>query len=132
MAKEYETKKHIKFIEIHVTCPNINTAEKIANTLVNNKYAACVQIMSMWKSVYLWNGKIEKNDEILLIIKTRSRYFNKIEKAVKEIHPYTTPEIIALPIIKENEDYIRWIDESLGLKTIDFENDKSVKVKKAK
>jgi len=47
MTKEYETKKYVKFIEIHITCPNTNTAEKIANTLVNNKYAACVQIMSM-------------------------------------------------------------------------------------
>ncbi len=129
MAKEYETKKYIKFIEIHITCPNNETAERIANKLVNNKLVACAQILDTGKSVYLWNGKIEKQNEILVILKTRARYFNRIEKEVKQIHPYTTPEIIALPIVKANDEYLRWIDESLWLKVIDFENDK---VKKAK
>jgi len=127
MAKEYETKKYVKYIEIHITCPNTETAERIANNLVNNKYAACVQILDTGKSVYLWNWKIEKQNEVLLLVKTRWRYFKRIEKTVRELHPYTTPEIIALPIIKANDEYTRWIDESLGLKIVDFENDKTVK-----
>jgi len=124
--KEYQTKKYVKYTEIHITCPNMETAERIANHLVNHKYAACVQIIDTAKSVYLWNGKIEKQNEVLLIAKTRGRYFKKIEKTVKDLHPYTTPEIIALPIIKANDEYTRWIDESLGLKIIDFENDKAI------
>jgi periplasmic divalent cation tolerance protein len=71
MTKEYETKKYVKFIEVHITCPNMETAERIANSIVSNKYAACVQIMDLAKSVYVWNGKIEKEKEILLIAKTR-------------------------------------------------------------
>ena len=118
--KEYQTRKYVKYIQIHITCPNTDTADKIANYLVWNKLVACVNILPMQKSVYLWNWKIEKQEEILLIAKTRWRFFPKIEKIVKEMHPYTTPEIIALPIIKANNEYIRWIDESLWLKIVDF------------
>jgi len=125
MIKEYKTKKYVKFVEIHITCPNMEIAERISNNLVSNKYVSCVQVTELNKSIYLWNGKIEKQEEILLIAKTRARYFKIIEKAVKELHPYTTPEIIALPIIKANDEYIRWIDESLWLKVVDFENDKT-------
>ena len=127
MTKEYETRKQVKYVEIHITCPNMDTAERIANNLVNKKYAACVQIIDTWKSVYLWNWKIEKQNEVLILVKTRGRYFKRIENSVKELHPYTTPEIIALPIIKANDEYTRWIDESLGLKIVDFENDRTVK-----
>jgi len=127
MTKEYKTKKYVKYIELHISCPNMEIAERIANNLVQNKLVACAQMLNIGKSMYLWNWKIEKNEEILLLAKTRWRYFNKIEKSIKKVHPYTTPEIIALPIVKVNDEYARWIDESLGLKTIDFENDKVVK-----
>ena len=129
MVKEYKTKKYVKYIEIHVTCPNMEIAERIANSLVNDKYVACAQILDTWKSVYLWNWKIEKQNEILLLLKTRWRYFKKIEKTIKELHPYTTPEIIAIPIIKANDEYVKWIDESLWLKIIDFEKDKVIEKK---
>jgi len=125
--KEYSTRKYIKYVQISITCPNIETADKISTALVNRKLVSCVQITDTIKSVYLWNWKIEKNHELILTAKTRARYFLTIEKTVKELHPYTTPEIIALPIIKWSDEYLRWIDESLWLKTVDFKDNVVVK-----
>lgn len=121
MSKSYKIKKYIRYIEIKTTCPNMDTTEKIANSLVANKLVSCVNIQKFEKSIYLWNWKIEKKEEYLLTMKTRWRFFKKIEKIIKELHTYTTPEIIAIPIIKWNEEYLRWIDQSLWLNAIEFE-----------
>ena len=121
MTKEYKIKKYIRYVEIKNTCPNMDTAEKIANSLVANKLVSCVNIQKFEKSIYLWNWKIEKKEEYLLTMKTRWRFFKKIEKIIKELHTYTTPEIIAIPIIKWNEEYLRWIDQSLWLNAVEFE-----------
>jgi len=126
MTKEYQSKKYVKYIQIQIACPNDEIADRIANYLVANKIVACIQIIPMSKSMYLWNWQIEIENEILLVAKTRWKYFSKIEKIVKEIHSSHNPEIIALPIVKISDDYALKIDEALWLKTIDFEDNKTI------
>ena len=101
------------YIVVFCTCPNLETSEKIANHLIDNKIAACVNITSPVSSVYLWQGTVERDTEYLLIIKTKIQLFEKLEKEIKSLHPYTVPEIIALPIILGSKDYLSWIDENV-------------------
>lgn len=98
-----------KFIQVVTTAPNKSCAEKIARVLIKKRLAACVQIAGPVKSIYRWKGKIEKAGEWFCIIKTRARAFNKVEKAIREIHPYEVPEIIAIPITQLSKDYLNWL-----------------------
>lgn len=89
-------------------------AKRIANALVREKLAACVNIVPMVSSVYRWKGKIMKDEEALMVIKTKSSLFMKIVKRIKSLHSYAVPEIIELKITKGNKDYLNWITESTG------------------
>jgi periplasmic divalent cation tolerance protein len=104
------------YIVVFVTTPDKDTAEKLALKLVENKLAACVNITEQVKSVYFWQGNIENEKESLMIIKSREDLFEKLEQFVKENHPYTVPEIVALPIIKGSSEYLNWIDETVNRK----------------
>jgi len=95
-----------------ITVP-VDRGEEVANFIVENKLGACVNVVKEVNSLYWWKGKIERDKESLLIVKTSAERFRKLVEKVKEIHPYTVPEIIALPIIGGNPDYLNWIDESL-------------------
>jgi len=98
---------------VFITTP-AGKGEEIAQKLVEEKLAACVNVVDKVSSLYWWQGKIEKDKENLLVVKTKADLFKKLVKRVKEIHPYTVPEIIALPIVDGNEDYLSWIDESVN------------------
>ncbi len=98
------------YIVILVTTSNAAEAEKIASTLVAQREAACVNIVSGISSRFWWEGKIDSAEEALLIIKTRKSLLNEVVRAVKGIHSYKVPEIIALPILGGNQDYLDWID----------------------
>jgi periplasmic divalent cation tolerance protein len=100
------------YVVILITAPQKNTKD-IAEVLLQEKLVACVNIIEEISSMYWWQGKIEKDKEGLLILKTKEELIDKLIERVKEIHPYTVPEIIALPIIKGNNDYLNWIDESI-------------------
>ncbi len=102
------------YVVVFVTCPDRDVGKKIAKALVKDKFAACVNIVDGLSSTYYWQGKIVEDNEVLLIIKTREDHYEKLEKFIKEIHPYTVPEIIAMPIIKGSQDYLNWIDETLS------------------
>jgi len=106
----------MEYIVIFITVPSIDIGQQIADKLVEEKLAACVNITSKINSVYFWQGNIEKDDEFLLIIKSRKDKFEKLEKTVKKIHPYSVPEIIAMPIVLGSKDYLNWIDETLNRK----------------
>jgi len=95
-----------------VTAPNVSQAKKIAHFLLKEKLVACVNIINNLESFFWWQGKIDRAKESLLIIKTKKSLVGKLIKAVKSKHPYSVPEIIALPIILGNKDYLSWIDES--------------------
>ena len=102
------------FIVVFITTSNESETRKIANALVKQKKAACVNIIPKVKSLFWWQGKIDSANESLLVIKSEKRLLNDIIKLVKKFHSYTVPEIIALPIIGGNEDYLAWLSESLA------------------
>lgn len=100
------------YIIIFITTPNKKEAERIAAGLIKSRLAACVNILQNVHSLFWWQGKMDSAKEALLIIKTRKALINKLIKKVKALHSYQVPEIIALPIILGNKEYLRWIDES--------------------
>lgn len=102
----------MKYIVIFITACSIAEARKIAKDLVSRKLAACVNIVPRMESVYTWKGKTEVAREALLIAKSKKNLFSKIEKAVKGLHSYECPEIIALPIVDGSKEYLKWIEES--------------------
>ena len=92
------------------TCPDLNTAQKIARLLVENKHAACVNVLPGITSVYTWNDQVETAEEHLLVIKSSSQSYQAIENTIRSNHPYEVPEIIALPIDRVLPEYINWIN----------------------
>lgn len=91
------------------TCPDAETANKIATALVEEGLAACVNIHSPMKSVYRWHGKTETATESQMIIKSLVKHYSDIEKRIVELHPYELPEIIAVTIVAGLEPYLAWI-----------------------
>ena len=102
------------FIQISTTTETKEQAQKIAQYLVEQKLAACVQVTGPIESLYRWKGKIETANEWLCLIKTREDLFDKVETAIKKLHSYETPEIIAVPIVKGSKEYLNWIDDELS------------------
>ena len=95
-----------------VTCGSEEEALKIANALVQEHLAACVNLISPIRSIYRWEGKIWDEKEWLLIIKTQKQRFDELEQKVKSLHSYAVPEIISLPIIEGAISYLNWIKEN--------------------
>lgn len=108
MVKESE--KRVVFI----TASNKDEARKIATSLVEENLAACVSIIPKILSIYRWEGKVAEEEELLLIAKTSEEKFAALSQAVKKLHSYETPEIIAVPVVDGLKSYLDWIDESLG------------------
>lgn len=94
-----------------ITTGSTEEAQKIARALVEERLAACVNIVAPVQSVYRWQGEIQTDQEALLIVKTTTEAMEKLAKRVKQLHSYELPEVIALPILAGAEDYLRWIDE---------------------
>ena len=99
-------------IVVLITAPNREEAIRLADTLVGAHLAACVQLLPEMESVYRWEGKIERQPEILLLIKTTRARFDELEREVRALHSYDTPEIVALPIVAGSEPYLRWLREN--------------------
>ncbi|MFH2138958.1 MAG: divalent-cation tolerance protein CutA [Candidatus Omnitrophota bacterium] len=99
------------YIIVFVTASSAEEAGKLSKALIDHKLAACVNTAPV-ASVFTWQGKTEKAEEILMIIKTRADLFEKLETLVKKEHSYDVPEIIAIPIFAGSKDYLDWIDES--------------------
>lgn len=94
-----------------VTVPNIEEGKKIANILVESRLAACVNIIQNVFSIYRWKGNIERETELLLIIKTTEKNSDLLIQKVREIHSYSNPECVAFKIEKGSKKYLDWIDE---------------------
>jgi periplasmic divalent cation tolerance protein len=101
------------YIQVMTTTETKEEAEKIAQYLVEQKLAACVQITGPIASTYRWKGKVENAQEWLCLIKTREELYDKVETAIKKLHSYETPEIFAVPIIKGSSEYLSWLDDVL-------------------
>jgi periplasmic divalent cation tolerance protein len=95
-----------------ITAPSKEVGREIANLLLEQKLAACVNILSPINSLYIWEGKINDDEEALLVVKTRADLLKDgLIPAVKAVHPYEVPEIIALPVFMGLESYLEWIEE---------------------
>ena len=103
----------MSFIQVMTTTETKEQAQVIAKHLVEAKLAACVQITGQIESIYHWKGKVENAQEWLCLIKTQDDLYNKVEAAIKSLHPYETPEIIAVPIVKGSKEYLKWMDYEL-------------------
>jgi periplasmic divalent cation tolerance protein len=97
------------------TCPNQKIAEALAKHLITEQLAACVNILPGITSVYAWQGQVETAQEHLLLIKSHSQLYAALEAAIKQLHPYEVPEVIALPIECGATDYLKWIDACLHI-----------------
>jgi periplasmic divalent cation tolerance protein len=101
------------YVQVFTTTERKEDAERIAKTLLEARLAACIQIVGPVSSSYWWRGRLEKAEEWLCIIKSRSDLYDEVEKIIKENHPYEVPEIIATPIISGSRNYLDWMDEEL-------------------
>ena len=102
-------------IIILITANDAEEAQNIAELLLEQRLAACVNIVPDINSSFWWEGKLDKASESLLIIKTQAKKLPEIIQSVKTVHSNTIPEIIALPIIGGNQDYLDWIDNEVSV-----------------
>ena len=96
------------------TCPDAGHADTIMTALLEQQLAACVNRVPGVASMYRWQGRVEHDDEVLLVIKTAMRHFDELEKTIRELHPADVPEIIGLPIVMGSQPYLDWIEESIA------------------
>jgi periplasmic divalent cation tolerance protein len=96
-----------------VTTPNKDEAASIADALVSQRLAACVNIIPAIESIYRWEGKVTHDSEALMIIKTTDERYLELERRVKELHSYSIPEVVAVKIERVSSDYLKWLNESL-------------------
>jgi periplasmic divalent cation tolerance protein len=96
-------------IVVFMTAADGEEAARLADMLVGAHLAACVQIMPHMESVYRWQGQIERANEVLLIAKTAASKFEELEREVRALHSYETPEIVAIPIIAGSAAYLEWL-----------------------
>jgi periplasmic divalent cation tolerance protein len=101
-------------IVVFITASDEDEAARIARVLVEARLSGCVNIIKNIRSIYSWQGKIEDEKEVLMVAKTQKPLFDSLIKRVKELHSYTVPEIIALPITQGSEDYLKWLKEVTG------------------
>jgi uncharacterized protein involved in tolerance to divalent cations/ADP-ribose pyrophosphatase YjhB (NUDIX family) len=103
-----------EFIVVYVTAGSADEADRLARSLVDERLAACVNRIKSVQSVYRWQGKVEQSEEELLIIKTSRDRFAALEKRVRELHSYSVPEVIALPVIEGSSNYLKWLKEQVA------------------
>ncbi len=98
-------------IQVFVSCESRKQAKTMVESLLNDQIVACGQIGPKVESFYRWQGQIERANECLLILKTQSQHYAAIERLIKDLHSYDTPEIIAIPITHGSTEYLKWINE---------------------
>ncbi|MDX2144238.1 MAG: divalent-cation tolerance protein CutA [Rhodospirillaceae bacterium] len=101
-------------IMVYVTTSNRGEAEAIAEALVQDRLAACVNVLGPIRSIYRWQGQVEKADETVLIAKTRAELFDEVRAKVKSMHSYDVPCIVAYPMVNGYGPYLEWIDAETG------------------
>jgi periplasmic divalent cation tolerance protein len=99
---------------VFVTTPNNDEAARIADALVSERLAACVNIVGAVHSIYLWEEKVTRDSETLMIIKTTDERYAELERRVRQLHSYSTPEVVALRIERGSEQYLNWLRGSTG------------------
>lgn len=100
-------------VVVLMTAADEPEAGRIAEMLVGKRLAACVQILAGMQSIYVWQGEVQREREVLLLAKTVRSKFDELEREVRAIHSYETPEIVALPVAGVSEPYLKWLTSSL-------------------
>lgn len=101
------------FLLVFCTCPNTETAEKLATQVVEQRLAACVNVIPGLQSIFRWQEKIENVPEVLLLIKTTASNYAALESFLKDNHPYECPEIIGLPFELGYKGYLQWLNTNV-------------------
>ena len=96
------------------TCPDRDTALRLADAAVRDRLAACVNLLPGVESVYEWNGRLERAHEVLLLAKTTSQAYPALETLWRSDHPYELPEVIAVPVSSGSESYLQWIEHAVS------------------
>lgn len=97
-----------------VTAPDMETAARLGRVLVEERLAACANLVPGAVSVYRWKGAVEQSDEVLMIVKSRVEAFERIRGRVVELHPYDTPEIVALEVGAVDSRFAAWVRDAVG------------------
>jgi len=105
--------QQIDYIVVFITAPNAEEAQTIARTLLKRRRAACVNIVPGVHSQFWWKDKLDSAEECLLVVKTKSSLLPDIVKSVKKLNSNSVPEVIAMPIIGGNPDYLEWLDNEV-------------------
>jgi periplasmic divalent cation tolerance protein len=101
-------------LSVHVTAKDEGEARLIARTIVEKRLAACVNIMPNVISIYHWDGQVTEDAEVLLVLKTSADLFEALCMCIRSLHSYTTPCIVAMPVINIDADYAAWLDNVLA------------------
>ncbi len=102
----------LSIYEVRTTFASSEDAERIARTLVSERLAACAQIIPGLTSIYMWEGMLRHEGEVLLLLKTTIECWPRLRDRIAELHPYDTPELIALPLAAASFDYLSWLREN--------------------
>jgi periplasmic divalent cation tolerance protein len=100
-----------EYVVVLVTVPSKDVGRDVAQALLGQKLAACVNLVPSVASLYTWEGELCSDEEVLLVVKTTEAAFDELAATVRDAHPYDVPEIIALPIVAGSQDYLDWIGE---------------------
>jgi periplasmic divalent cation tolerance protein len=100
---------------VFTNLPDREAAVKLAHELVAKRLAACENVLSECTSVYRWKGTIENASEVPVLIKTRAARYAEVEAAIRGLHPYELPEIIAVPVVRGFDDYLRWVADETSI-----------------
>jgi periplasmic divalent cation tolerance protein len=96
------------------TLPGSDRAEQFAKTLVGEKLAACANILPALRSIYRWQGKVQDENEVLVLLKTHKANFARLKARILELHPYEVPEVLAIPVEQGHQAYLDWIARETG------------------
>jgi periplasmic divalent cation tolerance protein len=100
---------------VFTNLPDRNAAIELARALVEKRLAACVNVLTGCTSVYRWKGEVEHADEVPVLVKTRAARYEELEAAIRALHPYELPEVIAVPIGRGLPEYLDWVAEETAI-----------------
>jgi len=104
----------IRTIQVITTAATRTNAQAIAKAVVGKRLAACAQVIGPITSTYWWQGKIGTADEWLCVMKGRQDLYDELEQAIRQVHSYEVPEILAVPVVQGSQDYLQWMDRELA------------------
>ena len=101
-------------ILVLTTLPNADAAAELAKSVVNEKLAACANLFPALRSIYKWQGKVQDENEVLVLFKTRQEHYENLKARILELHPYEVPEILAIPVEQGYAAYLEWLAAETG------------------